>query len=120
MFTRHPRFFFALILLALVPSVPALASALDFKTEPARAPMDSSASVLPPNHDTPAFAAPTPRAPRAPNAPVVTFTYDNAGRLTIANYSSGKRITYAYDNSGDLTTLQILANEMLFMPVILR
>jgi YD repeat-containing protein len=120
MFTLRFRFFFALILLALGLGVPALASALDFKTEPPRAQTDPSASVLPPNSDTPALAAPTPRALRAPSALVVTFTYDNAGRLTIANYSSGKRITYAYDNSGDLTALQILANEMLFMPIIMR
>lgn len=86
----------------------------------------TDARVAPLHDDASIAAAPAPtptpraRAPRAPNALVVTFTYDNAGRLTVANYSSGKRITYAYDNSGDLTAMQTLANEMLFMPIILR
>lgn len=33
----------------------------------------------------------------------ITYTYDAAGRLTGANYSSGKSIAYTYDANGNLT-----------------
>ncbi|MBI5416990.1 choice-of-anchor D domain-containing protein [Candidatus Poribacteria bacterium] len=32
----------------------------------------------------------------------ITFTYDSAGRLTLADYGNGKKIAYTYDNNGNL------------------
>ncbi|MBI5651077.1 MAG: RHS repeat protein [Chloroflexi bacterium] len=64
---------------------------------------------------------PTPRARRAPNARTITFTYDNAGRVTEANYGSGSRIAFTYDFSGDLTAMQTFAVDLrIFFPVILK
>jgi YD repeat-containing protein len=36
------------------------------------------------------------------HAGMITYTYDNAGRLTKADYGSGKTIAYLYDNAGNL------------------
>ena len=36
------------------------------------------------------------------HAGTITYTYDNAGGLTKADYGSGKSITYTYDNAGNL------------------
>jgi hypothetical protein len=35
-------------------------------------------------------------------ADLVTYTYDGAGRLTMADYGLGKAITYRYDPNGNL------------------
>ncbi len=40
-------------------------------------------------------------------ADTVTYTYDNAGRLTKADYGSGKGITYTYDKAGNITKIVI-------------
>jgi YD repeat-containing protein len=32
----------------------------------------------------------------------VTYTYDDAGRLTAVDYGNGKSITYTYDQAGNL------------------
>lgn len=37
----------------------------------------------------------------------ITYTYDTAGRLTGANYSSGKAIGYTYDANGNVTQKNI-------------
>jgi YD repeat-containing protein len=86
---------------------------------------DADASIAPPQNDARAAdapaLAPTPRAPRATNARTITFTYDNAGRVTEANYGSGTRVTFAYDFSGDLTAMQTFAVDLrIFFPVILK
>ncbi len=36
-------------------------------------------------------------------ADAVTYTYDDAGRLTAVNYPNGTSITYTYDAAGNLT-----------------
>ncbi len=35
-------------------------------------------------------------------ADTVTYTYDNAGRLTKSDYGGGNNITYTYDKAGNL------------------
>lgn len=42
-------------------------------------------------------------------ADTVTYTYDEAGRLSRVDYGNGKTITYAYDKSGNLLTRVIAA-----------
>ncbi len=37
----------------------------------------------------------------------VTYTYDDAGRLTGAVYDNGKEIAYTYDNAGNLLSEEI-------------
>jgi len=37
----------------------------------------------------------------------VTYTYDDAGRLTGAVYDNGKQIAYTYDNAGNLLSEEI-------------
>lgn len=110
---RAPVFIALMVLSAILLTAPALVFALDAQVDHAQM-----------NADAPARApTPTPRAraARAPNARTITFTYDNAGRLTEANYGSGTRITFAYDNAGDLLTMQTLAADLrIFMPVILK
>ena len=36
-------------------------------------------------------------------ADIVTYTYDDAGRLTSVTYPNGASITYTYDAAGNLT-----------------
>jgi len=40
---------------------------------------------------------------------VITYTYDEAGRLTRADYGGGKRIAYTYDNAGNMLRREALA-----------
>ena len=42
-------------------------------------------------------------------AGTINYTYDNAGRLTGADYRSGKTIAYTYDNNGNLLKRDIQA-----------
>jgi len=35
-------------------------------------------------------------------AGTINYTYDNAGRLTMADFGTNKSITYTYDNNGNL------------------
>ena len=41
----------------------------------------------------------------------VTYTYDNQGRVTTAQYSNGTKIVFSYDNAGNITTLQIACSQ---------
>lgn len=49
------------------------------------------------------------------NVYAVTYTYDNAGRLTQADYGSGQILTYAYDPGGNVieTVIETLSNRLL-------
>jgi len=49
----------------------------------------------------------------------ISYTYDNAGRLTQANYG-GKTIAYTYDNAGNLTQRQAVGGGGLYLPMIMR
>ena len=55
-------------------------------------------------------------------AKTVTYSYDQNGRLTAADYGKAE-ITYAYDNNGNLTRRQIKSDSaadsswILFIPV---
>ena len=40
-------------------------------------------------------------------AGTITYTYDNAGRLTGADYGGGKTIAFTYDNNGNLLTREV-------------
>jgi YD repeat-containing protein len=42
-------------------------------------------------------------------ADTVSYTYDDAGRLTSVTYSSGATITYSYDPAGNLTARTVTA-----------
>jgi YD repeat-containing protein len=35
-------------------------------------------------------------------ASTITYTYDSAGRIVVADYGTGKSTSYAYDNAGNL------------------
>jgi YD repeat-containing protein len=37
----------------------------------------------------------------------ITYTYDNAGRLTQVEYANGARITYTYDKAGNLVKQEV-------------
>ena len=39
----------------------------------------------------------------------VTYTYDDAGRLTKANYGKGRAITYTYDKAGNIIEKKVTA-----------
>jgi YD repeat-containing protein len=41
----------------------------------------------------------------------VTYTYDDAGRLTLADYGDGKSISYTYDDNGNLLQREVQGNE---------
>ena len=43
------------------------------------------------------------------NADQVTYTYDDAGRLTLVAYATGVSIAYAYDAAGNLLTRSLTA-----------
>ncbi|OQX00336.1 MAG: hypothetical protein BWK80_62085 [Desulfobacteraceae bacterium IS3] len=42
------------------------------------------------------------------DAVVITYTYDEAGRLTQAGYGAGKSIAYTYDNAGNMLNREAL------------
>jgi len=48
-------------------------------------------------------------ATTAVRADSVTYTYDDAGRLTSATYANGTVITYTYDAAGNLTARTVTA-----------
>jgi uncharacterized protein (TIGR03437 family) len=51
-------------------------------------------------------------------AQTVSYSYDNAGRLTRADYGSRGSITYSYDGSGNLVSRQVQAPTSALAPVI--
>ena len=42
-------------------------------------------------------------------ADIVTYTYDDAGRLTLVTYPNGSSISYTYDAAGNLTARTVTA-----------
>jgi YD repeat-containing protein len=61
-------------------------------------------------------------APACLYASSVSYTYDAAGRLTKADYGSGKTIAYLYDNAGNLSratsaSVKTLADVILVLQV---
>ncbi|MEA3486082.1 MAG: dockerin type I domain-containing protein [Thermodesulfobacteriota bacterium] len=43
-------------------------------------------------------------------AGTINYTYDNAGRLTGADYGSSKTIAYTYDNNGNMLQRVVITN----------
>jgi YD repeat-containing protein len=41
----------------------------------------------------------------------ITYTYDDAGRLTMADYGEGKSISYTYDDNGNLLQREVQGSE---------
>jgi len=44
-------------------------------------------------------------------ADVITYTYDEAGRLTRVDYGGGKTVSYNYDKSGNLLSRVVTSGE---------
>ena len=69
----------------------------------------------------PAAAQPTADPQLAamhPQAVTILYSYDAAGRLTIADYGSGNTLNYAYDATGNLAN--IAPWKMIYLPIVLR
>lgn len=59
--------------------------------------------------------------PLAANGPTtVTYTYDDAGRLTRATYSDGTTISYAYDAAGNLLSRIVEQGFEIYLPLVMR
>ena len=78
-------------------------------------PAPTAASTSVPTKPAPTAAStsvPTKPAPAASPTPAgasvdVTYTYDGAGRLTQAEYSTGVIIKYTYDKAGNLLSREV-------------
>ncbi len=46
------------------------------------------------------------------DAVIVTYNYDNAGRLTKADFGSGKWISYTYDNAGNILKREVFTENI--------
>jgi YD repeat-containing protein len=57
-----------------------------------------------------AIVALTAMAPRAQSAEIVSYTYDELGRIISATYPDGKKISYYYDATGNRTQQVVSAN----------
>ena len=72
--------------------------------QPSATPTPTGAPPLPPS--LPA-AAPSVEAASIAGGRVVTYTYDEAGRLVGADYGGGSSISYAYDAGGNLVSREV-------------
>jgi len=72
--------------------------------QPSATPTPTGAPPLPPS--LPA-AAPAVEAASIAGGRVVTYTYDEAGRLVGADYGGGSSISYAYDAGGNLVSREV-------------
>lgn len=66
------------------------------------------------------FATPMVQAQQAAGPRTVTFAYDNAGRLTQANYGQERTIAYTYDAAGNLIQRVVSQMYKVYLPVVLR
>lgn len=77
-------------------------------------PLISSATDMPPAPSLPADPAPLPQlTPRT-----ITYMYDTAGRLSMANYGGGKLFVYEYDRNGNLVATTDRLS--IYLPVALK
>ncbi len=65
----------------------------------------------------PAPAAPQPYAAPAQSR-TITYQYDGAGRLTMANYGGDGLLVYSYDQAGNL--VRITDHVAIYLPLVTR
>lgn len=63
---------------------------------------------------------PTAQAQQSAGPRTITFAYDDAGRLTQANYGQVKAIAYTYDEAGNLIQHVVIQMYKAYLPVVLR
>jgi len=51
---------------------------------------------------------------------VITYTYDDAGRLVGANYGDGVSIGYTYDDAGNLLRREVARGVKVYLPTLLK